>query len=174
MTTIASRDGYVCVDSLVSDHSKACGRISKLYVTKHGVMAWTGLASVAFRMIRFLADVEDLMAIPEGDEIKAIRETREGDNTSVTIFQGVTRFIEFHSEKMIPVDFVAEFYAEGSGQSLAMGAMAAGASAARAVEIAAQYDLATRGPFVLVEFPNQRLPDKGYVPLRPSPLEHGL
>lgn len=169
MTTIASRDGYVCVDSLVSDDTSAVGRIPKLYATKHGVMAWTGKASVAFRMIRYLADVANLMDIPEGDEIKAIREAVGGEHHSLVVFfKGVNHFIEFFAETMIPVEFYADFYANGTGGAYAKGAMAAGAGAHRAVEIAAQYDLATRGPFVLVQFPNQRLPEKGYEPLHPG------
>lgn len=54
--------------------------------------------------------------------------------------------ISHFSERLRPYKVHASFYAIGSGRRLAIGAMAAGASAKEAVEIACRFDTHSRGP----------------------------
>lgn len=67
--------------------------------------------------------------------------------SQVFVLWDKTGLYEFNKSGSIPVPFTS-FYAWGSGESIALGAMAAGANAVEAVNLAAKFDIYTGGKVV--------------------------
>ena len=132
MTTIAYRDGMLACDSgMTCDHIRV-GKTEKAWEYKGFIITGCGYAAdlYAFRdwFVRGM----------KGD----CPEPRE-DGTLVIITPDRSVLIRE------PAGWIrgrSSFYAWGSGFSLAIGAMAAGASAVRAVEIACEHDCYSQGP----------------------------
>ena len=132
MTTIAYRDGRLAFDSLASINSIRSGYVTKAYRIKGCLVVGAG----AFGSLQqFRAWVSDGM---NGQA----PELREGDQMVLVAPDG--RVLEYESSGWIWVR--SPYYAWGSGWELAMGAMDMGASAYRAVQVAAARDLHSGGP----------------------------
>ena len=138
MTVITYRDGIMAADSFVSAGGLAVGQMQKMARTPRGflvgVCGWAGYvpAAVAY------AEAMDLErpAAPEwaGDsDVFALIVTPCGLVGQASAGQ------PWHTVK-------APFYAMGSGCAVALGAMAAGADAARAAHIACEWDTSCRAP----------------------------
>lgn len=136
MTTIAYKDGILAADTCVTDSGAICGTATKLARAPNGAIAGASgnLASCAKFLSWFARDfgmVEKVAKI-EGNSAALIIDK---DGTVHTLDAGYPAFI-----------INAPFHAIGSGSRIALGAMAAGASAEEAVRIACGIDDGTREP----------------------------
>lgn len=127
MTIIAVKDGIMAVDSMVTVGELKCGTTQKWMLVDDffggGFVAGCGdLSDVNNAMTQFLSgDKPD--KLPDG---------------SVLVWMDPAGKVKIYcGESWVEVD--AHFYAEGSGMNVAIGAMAAGASAEEAAEIACEY-----------------------------------
>lgn len=136
MTTIAFRDGIMAATTAAWT-SIYQGSGPTIFRTRDGgLVAMCGDTNMARSFVRWIEANEDeaqIPRIPEKTDFGAIVVGRNGV---------VGRFTESFQRQ----DIDAEFHALGSGSLLALGAMAMGASAEKAVEIACQFDPWSRGP----------------------------
>jgi len=132
MTTIAVRDGIVAADSQEtnSHYKQPC---HKLYKAKNAVI---GTAGDSFNGMVFVEWYRDRRKAKPTTELD-----RPFECLVVT-----SSTIEIWNELLVPLVIHEPFWAIGHGGGIAMGAMAAGASAKEAVEIACRYDLYSIGP----------------------------
>lgn len=135
MTTIAYKDGQICGDGLAWENDVTCGVMQKV-----GPFADGSLWGFAGR-IHYLNRIKEWVAWPlwVGDPPDLI------DSTFVVVLPN-GRVRQWEANGWCDVD--APFHAWGTGRQLALGAMAAGASAVQAVEIAADMDAYTGGPIL--------------------------
>ncbi len=131
MTTIAFRAGIIAADSLGWTDDIACGTIEKIGRFADGAV-W-GICGVYYHM----DPISRWVACPLGDP----PETDEHTTFIVVLTNGVVMFWE----KKGWLKPKAPFYAWGSGSHLALGAMMMGATAAQAVQVAADLDAFTGG-----------------------------
>lgn len=139
MTAIAFKDGFVAADTLaVSASHHRAGSLPKIRRAPTGeVLATVGYAPTSFDILNWWL------------------KGREGDQPdhdtagSLIVFgrEGATVFCGGGSQP----EAAADFQAYGSGQQFALGAMAMGATARQAVEIAARYDIYTGGEITVME-----------------------
>jgi hypothetical protein len=142
MTTIAYKDGVLAVDTAgFSDVYR--GQVRKLFCVP-GVGAFAlsggclGMASQIDDWLRSFEESAEPPALPERSAVV------------LCVHNRVYRLEE--GRQLVPLRDVA-FAASGSGEAVALGAMAAGATAEEAVEISSQFDPWTRGPFQSLHFP---------------------
>lgn len=156
MTTIAYRDGIVAADRLVTINGSVRGltHCRKLYQKKHyGVMfgaTWTyGLAgetAYTEQLWKILAPLEakehdQHEESHEFQEFMKLAVDAEGDYR-ITAFRisNERRFQKLQRFGFVDMTLPQGFFAIGSGERYALGAMAAGASAEEAVRCAAIFD----------------------------------
>lgn len=132
MTTIAYRDGILASDSLVTAGTLRCGGMRKIARNAAGWMG--GSAGPMETNVRLLAWID---AGAHGDP----PEMKEADAIIVSP-EGVVHFWT-GAGPLTPV--LGDFFAVGSGERVAVGAMAAGADAIKAVRIAIEFDTASGG-----------------------------
>jgi hypothetical protein len=133
MTTIAYRDGVLAADrrAMIGDWVTV-GRVSKIARGPDGsLFAATGDLAVAARFRRWV----------EGGRAGDAPET--GRDSRCIVVEPDGRVLVFESDTFFVGD--GPFHAWGSGFPAALAAMHMGASAARAIEIAALLDPATGG-----------------------------
>ena len=131
MTTVAYRAGIIAADRLVSFNGCREGLTTKI-VKRGRVLA--GAAGSAAQCQRFL---EWVAGGCMGNQPALIKDDYRLDGFVVTD----ERLICFNGETYWTLE--ADFYALGSGEAYARGAMAMGAGPARAVRIAARFDSGT-------------------------------
>lgn len=138
MTTCTFREGVLAADSLVTDRGLRVGMTAdKAWREKDGsLVACCGcLGSVAAFKNWFgngRNDGDDICK-PQLDEcFEALHISPKGEVT-------------WYGHNLLGVTLESEFYAIGSGTEIAMGAMAMGASAEKAVEVAREFDTKTGG-----------------------------
>jgi hypothetical protein len=136
LTTIAYRDGILAADSLVTSDGIRTSTIVKLARReKDGTLFGAcGRASLIRAAREWF-----LRGEPPEDRIKI------KDNEAQFIIVRPNNDVETWDESGSSDD-AAPFHALGSGRDIALGAMAAGASAIEAVRIAAKFDTGTGGP----------------------------
>lgn len=139
MTTIAYRDGVLAADTAIFDRGVYCGAIEKIFRAPDGSLF--GVAGKLGDLTRF----KDWMMAGEPDTRP---EFNEEDSEALIIrldgrvlWYGIIDFTEI----------VGDYHVIGSGFRVAMGAMAAGASALRAIEICCDLDDGTRRPIRQLE-----------------------
>lgn len=130
MTTVAYRAGVIAAD-------RRCGEwmnVDKLFRLKDGsVFAGAGMYDEIVEVAAWLAAGAKAADKPEVDA--------GGSNFMLACPDGTAYW--FTTPFLRRVQILDPFYAIGSGAAVALGAMAAGASAKRAVEIACRYDEGT-------------------------------
>lgn len=94
----------------------------------------------------------------ETDKAKFGLHEREVDLEGIVVHKDGSILI--YEDRLYPYQLHAPFYALGSGGLIAMGALAAGCSAYRAIKIASQYDTATGGDIKLLTFRRPRAAKK--------------
>lgn len=132
MTTIAYRDGILAADgrttygdTIFTDHSKKIHRLSD-----GALFALCGDVAYVQPMLDALED--DDVDLPQGEGFTAVIVEKDG---KVRLYEGKGGFIALD----------ASYYAFGSGEEYAMGAMDMGASAHDAVRVACGRDLSSGG-----------------------------
>jgi len=140
MTTIAFRDGILAADTLmVSATSMRSGYGSKIFRAGDVLLALTGFAPTAFALRDwYLCEPKKRQQMPDFERVGSM--VVFGKSEIVVYCQGASQ-----------PEAKAEFYAYGSGQDIALGAMAMGASAADAVSIAARFCIYTGGHIETLE-----------------------
>lgn len=143
MTTVVYKSGVMAADTRITlgGHVVSDAK-QKIFKLPDGSVV--GVAGGAAQFETFLEDISQ-MTNPiqyQNDELDSL-EAILVKNGSVFAFEGASgRFIELGE---------VEVAAIGSGGDFAIGAMAAGASPAEAVEIAARYDAMTGGSVCVIE-----------------------
>lgn len=136
MTTIAYRDGIMAADSLATGGDVRRGEVAKLDTLADGtILGLTGSSGLAPLVCAWLAagaKWEDRPKLPDGLTIGGLL-VRPGG----TVFVISTNFVL--------QQVTAEFHAQGSGNEIAIGAMAMGATAEQDVAVAAKFDIYTGG-----------------------------
>jgi len=139
MTTIVYRDGILAADTAVFDRGTYCGQAIKITSAPSGLVAGSaGCMGDAAALRDWVLDGA------AGDPPK----WRDEDSEGILIQNGVVYWIG-PGQKKIAYD-AAPYIAIGSGFQVAMGALAMGASAERAVEIACDLDNRTRRPVTVL------------------------
>ncbi|MGI9449467.1 MAG: hypothetical protein ACR2QH_02265 [Geminicoccaceae bacterium] len=137
MTTIAYRNNIMAADSACFDSSLYQGEVEKLWILPSvGLIGCCGEIGAMIRVVDWLRDGGERKRcpdLPDDCEFEGIVVSREGE-------------VLHYDRHLVPIRVANEFHAIGSGRKLALGAMMAGASAKRAVQIACQYDNGSREP----------------------------
>lgn len=141
MTTIAFKDGLFAADSKVSGNGTLQGYIKKIKQIGKIYIACCGSEPACIEFEKFIA----------GKKYNKEVFSEEGSkNFQALIVNKKTKSVSIYYNCLIecPCDF--DFYAIGSGNELAKGAMLMGASAKQAVEAAAKLDVYTGGDIQFV------------------------
>lgn len=138
MTTIAYRDGLVAVDTQVGDcpveYQRKWGKLAD-----GRVVAACGNGEERPAVMAWLDQGGEPSRFPKLEEIQVI------------VFDAVSVYEYLPHSHGHPYERKPEpFFAWGSGADVAIGAMAAGASAEEAVRIAARYDVHTGGEIEVI------------------------
>jgi len=136
MTTIVYRNHIMAADSLVTD------RDIKIAVTPEKI--WRGSSGELIGMAGWFGDIVRFRDwyIKGCDEENL---PRLGKDSEVLLVKSDGHVL-WYGQDCLPCKQIADYYAIGSGFQIAMGALAAGASARRAVEIACDLDAYTGRP----------------------------
>lgn len=148
MTTIAFKAGVIAADRGVSRGCMWVGRSTKIAISKDGLVIGGASGDLAWaqHFIRWIVDgaAEPFNAPYASEGTMGFVVTRGSKYK-------VENYFSDHPHSTIDIGSIG-CYAIGSGSCEAMGAMLAGADALRAVEIAAELDDGTRGPFDFLAF----------------------
>ena len=144
MTTLAYKDGILVTDSFVSAGEIFAGRVEKARIVDGHIVAFVGNLEHAAHMLNCLENGKE--AREKEREASLMRVNKDGK-------------VEFKDTMHLDwFEISAPFHAAGSGRDLALGAMAHGASAYEAVEIACAYDANSGIP--LYQYKIEDLSDK--------------
>jgi 20S proteasome alpha/beta subunit len=130
LTTIAYRDGVLAADTLTTASGTRCGEMAKIYREGRLLVGFCGNAS------NFEAFRSWVRAGAEG------RFKSENGNVFILPPEGPA---VVWGDGDYPWREAAPFWALGSGESIALGAMAVGATAEQAVRAAIEFDTASGG-----------------------------
>lgn len=138
MTTIVYRDGVMAADTLVTDAgSVRRGTARKIFRTANGALVGVaGASGLTSRFVQWIENGEPEAALPrmpDGQQMSALVAYSDG---SVAVF----------NETLLRQKVVAPFEAVGSGNEIALGALAMGARAEEAVLVACQFDVWSAEP----------------------------
>ena len=135
MTTIVFRDGWVAYDT----QAVRSGTVMPESLDKAWRIAGGGVAALCGEF----NGSDDLKAWL--DDGKAWEQPKIPENTILIVFMPDGAIVEHTSSGKAATKPLHGYYAWGSGQDAALGALAMGAKAHRAVEIAMMFDLGTGG-----------------------------
>jgi len=138
MTTIAYRDGVLAADTLTTNNGGAVGYGGWKIGGKNGVL-WSTAGDSAWGKI-----FRDWMSTGQRGDIDKPDEVTAG-----LVYTPCGLILVYHSSG-IEVRRGLPFWADGSGQDYALGAMQVGASPEQAVRAAMVWDLHTGGDVVTV------------------------
>lgn len=139
MTTIAYKDGILSFDSRITSGSVMHGWMVKGKIVGQHLVAASGAA-------------QDIQAFFDWFEAGADQKKkadfglydREADLCALVV--DAKGKVTIYEDRVYPIFIEHLFYAVGSGAEIAIGAMAAGKSAAESVRLASKFDSATGGP----------------------------
>lgn len=137
MTTIAYRDGYVAADSASWREDTFLGYIDKILVAEDGTV-FTGCGAIS-----------EVRSIFEAYEAR--QNLPESKSATTIQFHPKKRIMEYIEDYSPMLKDPRDYMAWGSGYKLALGAMAAGATAEEAVKAAVKHDAFTAGKVKLVK-----------------------
>ena len=149
MTTVCYRGGYLVADSSVSCGSEGVGyrlgtqdKVTKLKGV-NSTIYWASSGDVGIE-----DTIEEWLLAYEVDAKPTMEfsEKAEFDIIAVFVCPMHTRVLTLDSKSKVFEKWNADYWAIGTGEEFALGAMAAGASAAGAVEAATKHDLASCMP----------------------------
>lgn len=132
MTTIAWDGEYLAADTLTTSNGLFDSRRIKILKINKCLIGGTGIQAMCKEFLDWFRDGADYENLPTLTDSNGI--IIHPDKT-ITMFSESGHW-RIEGEKI---------YSLGSGYMLALGAMAAGASAKRAVQVAMKYDLSTGG-----------------------------
>lgn len=134
MTTFAYRDGVLASDSAVVCSGTYGGSTQKIFASKQGgLVAASGDLAALASFKKWVEEKHCKGGVPEMSASYSALWIKPN---------GEVFIIELDAAVQVEVPFIAG----GSGSDIAMGAMAAGATAEQAVQIAAMFDTSTQLP----------------------------
>lgn len=132
MSTVVYRDGVLAADRQVTDDNRCLGEVRKIFKGKDCLIGTTGAYSDAMAFVKWAEKGFPPKEKPESvRDVEAIVVRRDGSYYVTT------------APLWIEEPIGSDFYASGSGSSIAIGALAMGATSVEAVQIAMQYDVYT-------------------------------
>jgi hypothetical protein len=140
MTTVVYRDGVMAGDTAVFDRGCYCGQATKIFRNPDGTLGG---------MCGYMGDVAlfgDWLGSGDLSGPVVPPSFKDSDSEGLIVRPDGSVFWIGFGEKIVPIS--GDFHAIGSGFRIAMGALAAGVTAARAVQIAADLDENTRRPIM--------------------------
>jgi hypothetical protein len=149
MTTVCYRDGLLAFDSRITGDTLLFGQGVKGRMTKEFMAAAAGAVQDVQAFLDWVAagyteDTKKKFGLLDREvEIEGIVITKKGE---VLCFDN----------RLYPYHVNAPFFAFGSGAHIALGAMAMGATAYKAVKIASIYDVATGGEIKVLGFKRKK------------------
>jgi hypothetical protein len=154
MTTIAYRDGVMACDSCWSLNGSLVDTLSdKIYRLKSGALLGQCGSNDARPMIKLLDNAKSEKQMPSYEEICAVKVSGMYllvlPNRRMFKFQTTALAHEQWTDDLLDLGMwriEQPFTAVGSGSEFAIGAMAAGKSAAEAIRIACRLDINSRLP----------------------------
>lgn len=147
MTTIAFKNGELAGDSQISDSGNVWAYMEKVWRADVGWLV--GLSGRPDQIVRLRSFIDEEAITGWTPEEMNWPEDSTNDGVEALIVDLSGRVWVWNGRRNVyPVQFLegVDAIASGSGQWIAMGAMAAGADAMRAVQIAAVLDGPTGGP----------------------------
>jgi hypothetical protein len=132
MTTIAWRDGVLCADKKASAGGTAY-KTTKLFRTKTHALAVAGVLGVGIKFAEWWRS-------DRSEDCPLSTQEDDDNSTCILVMSLETGKAEFWEYPGVGIPVEDEFCAVGSGQDLAVGAMAFGATAIEAVECACEWD----------------------------------
>lgn len=138
MTTIAYKDGVLAADTLCVNGYTRAGYLTKIARGSDGVLG--GSAGTAAFNRRFLEWIT-AGRVTEPPRAETDKDSNSRDFGFIVLLDGQ---LELHEPEGV-LTISAPFYACGSGREIAVGAMAAGASAEQAVKVAIELDCYSGG-----------------------------
>lgn len=135
MSTVAYRDGIMVGDTAAHRGELYIGTVSKVFTRTRGNIGLLGVVGniCDYQPVFHWWDVDGLKPEKVGDNFRALKVGIQGN--VVYLDNSLNEYV-----------IEAPFHALGSGAELALGAMAAGATAEQAVIIACQFDACSRLP----------------------------
>ena len=135
MTTVVYRDGVMASDSqYVENDTIIPGHHPKVFrLPGGGLMGYCGLVEIAYQVLKVIEDSKPLDAL---DEFFS-------HNTTILIVHETGKISYTNGREWTPLK--APYVAIGSGSPVAYGALALGASAKQAVQVAIKHDTGTGG-----------------------------
>ena len=150
MTIIAYRDGIMACDSCHSTRDVVDTLMCKIHRLKSGALIGFAGDNDARDVVARLNAVKSPRQFPMRKEIHELRIDSIGllvfPNGRIFKFSSTSQLIEHESDDVGVWEIAMPFAAVGSGEEVALGAMAAGASARRAASIACRYITTCRPP----------------------------
>lgn len=141
MTVIAYRDGVLAADSAFVQCDHMWGTAEKIWRRDDGTLIGAhGTAGFCEAFKTWVMDGE------EGDAPQSEKEKGEQSDGLIVRPDGS---IEIHTPDGV-IPFKGPFYAMGSGEGIALGAMASGMSAAEAAAMACEYNIYCGGPVTVL------------------------
>jgi hypothetical protein len=137
MTTIAFRDGILAADTRMSYG------MSAIHYPNMKLFEAGGYAIGLCGDLRFSPVLRDWAEA--GFDPKAVHDKIWDDEFDVLVMNAQGELFTALAHALVPAP-PCEFYAVGSGRMAALGAMACGASAAEAIQIASEFDVGTGLP----------------------------
>lgn len=145
MTVLAFKRGILAADSGVVAGDVMVSTTRKIARSKSGYIG--GGAGAFSALTRFLQWLEALDG--DIDDAPAFNPDVENENDFSAIIVAPNGAVFTMDDTGTISEVEAPFYAEGSGAEFALGAMAAGASAERAVKLTCGWHIKCRGPVVI-------------------------
>lgn len=142
MTTIAYVDGFMVGDSRMSRGNEYTSGAQKVFVTDYFIVGFSGSFGCVPAALGFIKQHEDG---PNATNFYHVWDQFPDFGEGVGVLMVNKNGDVFYGGECPPVLVARKFEAIGTGAAFAVGAMAQGASAERAVEIAASFDVFTGG-----------------------------
>lgn len=147
MTTVAYTAGVMAADTLMSRGSEVCSGARKIFATEHYLVGFSGWYGLVPAFVHFIQQNE---GSTDGDAecFHRVWENAPDNKEECSIILVNKRGAIFYAGSSPPVLVPRKFEAVGTGAGYALGAMASGAGAKKAVKIAAGLDAYTGGDFI--------------------------
>lgn len=153
MTTIAWRAGILAGDSATTEHGTIISLAPKVHKLKSGAIVGYAGDADSRALHRLLEKTNKPNELPS---VAKLRELKQDHAAIIAFPNGKVFAIDVGNDKgdyCGVCEIVAPYYAIGSGGLVAMAAMAAGATAMKAVSIACDLDVHTRAPITFQQLP---------------------
>jgi ATP-dependent protease HslVU (ClpYQ) peptidase subunit len=156
MSTVAYRNGIMAADSAGWSGDTYMGTHAKMrQVGTRLVGCVGGLASIELFMEymkkRTAAALQKLKELEHKTDQDSNQTTTTSDLDLAAICVDSDGSVSIWDNSLVPITVEADYYATGSGEEYALGAMAMGAAAEQAVRAAAHHDAHTRLPVVVMK-----------------------